>query len=62
MMSLKPMLLVKITFQMACQKRIYYTPVGRGLEIKIAEKLQHLEQLDKKYKNNYRAVVRVWYS
>lgn len=30
-------------------KRNYYTPVGRGLEIKIAEKLQHLEQLDKKY-------------
>jgi putative ATPase len=31
-------------------KKNYYQPVGRGLEIKIAEKLQHLEQLDKKSK------------
>ena len=28
----------------------YYQPVGRGLEIKIAEKLAHLRQLDKKHK------------
>lgn len=29
----------------------YYQPVPRGLEIKIAEKLQHLRQLDKKAKD-----------
>jgi putative ATPase len=28
----------------------YYQPVERGLEIKIAEKLAHLRELDKKYK------------
>ena len=28
----------------------YYQPVARGLEIKIAEKLAHLRQLDKKHK------------
>jgi putative ATPase len=27
----------------------YYQPVGRGLEIKIAEKLAHLRELDKKH-------------
>ena len=26
----------------------YYQPVSRGLEIKIAEKLAHLRELDKK--------------
>jgi putative ATPase len=30
--------------------REYYQPVGRGLEIKIAEKLAHLRELDKKHK------------
>ncbi len=28
----------------------YYEPVNRGLEIKISEKLQHLKDLDKKYR------------
>jgi putative ATPase len=28
----------------------YYQPVSRGLEIKISEKLRHLQELDKKYK------------
>jgi putative ATPase len=27
----------------------YYRPVDRGLEIKIAEKLAHLRELDRKY-------------
>jgi putative ATPase len=27
----------------------YYQPVSRGLEIKIAEKLRHLRELDQKY-------------
>jgi len=30
--------------------REYYQPVGRGLEIKIAEKLAHLRELDRKQK------------
>jgi putative ATPase len=30
--------------------RTYYKPTNRGLEIKIAEKLQHLKELDKKHK------------
>ena len=30
--------------------RAYYQPVARGLEIKIAEKLAHLRELDKKHK------------
>jgi putative ATPase len=29
-------------------ERRYYKPVPRGLEIKIAEKLAHLRELDKK--------------
>jgi len=28
----------------------YYQPVARGLEIRIAEKLAHLRELDRKYK------------
>jgi putative ATPase len=28
----------------------YYRPVERGLEIRIAEKLAHLRELDRKYK------------
>jgi len=30
--------------------RSYYEPVNRGLEIKIAEKLARLRELDKQYK------------
>ena len=33
-------------------ERTYYNPVPRGLEIRIAEKLAHLRELDKKAKNN----------
>jgi putative ATPase len=33
--------------------RQYYHPVARGLEIKIAEKLAHLKQLDKKAKKSH---------
>jgi len=32
------------------KQRHYYRPTGRGLEIKIAEKLSHLRELDKKAK------------
>jgi len=32
----------------------YYEPVGRGLEIRIAEKLAHLRELDKKYASENR--------
>lgn len=34
-------------FPEALKDRQYYQPVGRGLELKIQEKLQHLRQLDK---------------
>ena len=29
----------------------YYRPVARGLEIRIAEKLAHLRELDRKHRN-----------
>ena len=32
--------------------RSYYVPVPRGLEEKIAAKLQHFRELDRQYKNN----------
>lgn len=32
------------------QATSYYQPVGRGLELKIAEKLKHLQALDKQYR------------
>lgn len=35
-------------FPDALKTRIYYAPVPRGLEVKIAEKLAHLRELDKK--------------
>ncbi len=38
---------VKIIFQSSWRERNYYQPVDRGLEIKIKEKLRHLQELDK---------------
>ena len=35
-------------FPEGMKARHYYTPVPRGLEIKIAEKLAHLRELDEK--------------
>jgi putative ATPase len=32
------------------ENRGYYQPVARGLEIRIAEKLAHLRELDRKHK------------
>lgn len=37
-------------FPESLDKRTYYDPVERGLEIKIAEKLRHLRELDRKEK------------
>ena len=34
-------------FPEAMGERVYYQPVNRGMEIKIAEKLSHLRRLDR---------------
>ena len=48
MMSRMPTPPVKTIFRKNSSERAYYQPVPRGLEIKIAEKLAHLKELDKK--------------
>jgi putative ATPase len=47
MMSRKPMPPEKIIFPAQLMGTRYYQPVDRGLEIKIKEKLRHLQELDK---------------